>query len=481
MRASINELLASAKARNKNYHFGANPQALIVPHAGYIYSGKTAASAYASLPSPHLIRRVLLLGPSHRVGFHGIASPACDSFETPLGEVAIDTRTLYLLKQQQLVKDHREAHRWEHCLEVQLPYLQETLGHFELIPLLIGDAPPQHIAQVVDDVIAEYQQQGFNTGELLIIISSDLSHYHEYQVANQKDQRTSFAICQHSHSLKGDEACGCRAINGFMMSQLAANLTVECIDLCNSGDTCGNKDRVVGYGAFTFTYKPADGLTPSKRNSRAKADTSQDTLRNTEPPLPDSDSEPLLANEDKKILLATARSAIGNRLNPDIGLIPAPDSLTLREIRSCFVSLHKHGKLRGCMGALRGYQPLYLDVIEHAQAAAFRDYRYHPVNEDELIDLDIEISILSIETPIQFSSERQLLSQINVGVDGLTIETGSHHATFLPSVWTQLHTAEEFLLHLKQKAGLTVGAWPTDIKAWRYSTVQFSEKEGLRS
>lgn len=488
LRSSVQALLMDAQGRINKENFSDNPQALIVPHAGYIYSGNIAASAYVSLPAPEKIRRVLLLGPAHRVSFHGVASPDCDRFETPLGEIQLDTRALYQLKQQLLIKDDKKAHHSEHSLEVQLPYLQETLGKFELVPLLVGNVPPQHIAQIIDDLVDEYLQEGLSLDNFLTIVSSDLSHFHEYQTANIKDKSTSEAICQRSSSLSGDEACGCRAINGLMMSNFAAQLAVQCIERGNSGDTCGNKDRVVGYGAFALTSKTrSDSTSLTNRTTAAKRHLSETSPKQQAPsvlkPEPtdretDRSYQPIKLNaSEKRFLLNLARSAIEHHLNPDMKLLSGSIPEIVNNNWSCFVTLQKHGELRGCMGALQAYQPLYFDVIEHAQSAAFRDYRYQPVTEDELKFIDIEISVLSSEYPIEFSSERDFLQQMTPGQDGITIESGHHRATFLPTVWDQLKTADEFLLHLKQKAGLTVGAWPDDIKAWRYSTAQFSEKD----
>lgn len=488
LRSSVQALLKDAQARIKSKNFSDNPKALIVPHAGYIYSGNIAASAYASLPAPEKIRRVLLLGPAHRMSFRGVASPDCDRFETPLGEIPLDTRALYQLKQKLLIADDKKAHHSEHSLEVQLPYLQETLGKFELVPLLIGNSPPQLIAQIIDDLVDEYLQEGLSLDNFLTIVSSDLSHFHEYHTANTKDRSTSEAICRHSSSLNGDEACGCRAINGLMMSDFASRLSVQCIERGNSGDTCGNKDRVVGYGAFALTNQASSDTTIqldenptveilTQKATPKKQDTSTHKQEPTKPETGLSYQPIKLKSSEKRFLLNLARSAIEHHLNPGIKLLSGSIPEIVNNNWSCFVTLKKQGELRGCMGALQAYQPLYFDVIEHAQSAAFRDYRYQPVIKDELTFIDIEISVLSSEHPIDFSSEKDFLKQMIPGQDGITIESGPHRATFLPAVWDQLKTADEFLLHLKQKAGLSVGAWPDDIKAWRYSTAQFSEKD----
>lgn len=220
------------------------PKALIAPHAGYIYSGPIAASAYRTLKHCETIKRVVLLGPSHKVALRGIASPSCERFSTPLGDIELDTQTLVTLEQQGLVHPQEEAHRWEHSLEVQLPFLQTLLDDFRLIPLVVGDSPPEEVARVLDQI--------WGNEETLIVISSDLSHYLDYSSAKQTDRQTSRAIEAFDNHLNGEQACGCRAINGLLSCEHAKDLHLTTLDVRNSGDTAGPKDRVVGYGAYVL-------------------------------------------------------------------------------------------------------------------------------------------------------------------------------------------------------------------------------------
>jgi len=221
------------------------PKVLVLPHAGYVYSGPVAASGYRLLT--HLenkIRRVILLGPSHRVALRGIALPTQDTFATPLGNIPLDTATIATLITLPQVGYLDAAHQQEHSLEVHLPFLQDTLEKFQLIPMVVGETTPADVAEVLNVV--------WGGDETLIIISSDLSHYLPYDKACKKDLHTAERILHFKSDLEGEEACGCRPLNGLLLAAKQHGLRAELLDLRNSGDTAGSKDRVVGYGAFAF-------------------------------------------------------------------------------------------------------------------------------------------------------------------------------------------------------------------------------------
>lgn len=223
-----------------------NPKAIVVPHAGYIYSGPIAASAYKQIiPLKDKINRVVLLGPSHRVAFTGLAVPESDVFNTPLGNIPIDQKSIQQLSDLPQVIASDQAHRDEHSLEVQLPFLQEILGEFSLIPLVVGDAERHEVAEVINRL--------WGDEHTLIVISTDLSHYHEYNEAQQLDRATSDAIENLKPDLIGyEDACGRNGLKGMMTVAEEKNLSVDILDLRNSGDTAGDKNRVVGYGAYVF-------------------------------------------------------------------------------------------------------------------------------------------------------------------------------------------------------------------------------------
>jgi len=233
----------SALLRNAETKAGPAPKALIVPHAGYIYSGPVAAAAYRLLaPAKHAIRRVVLFGPAHRTYLDGMAVPAADSFSTPLGNVSLDQAMIGEVVKLPGVRVSDAAHKDEHSLEVQLPFLQTVLEKFTLVPIVVGQCAATLVANVMDAV--------WGGLETLIVVSSDLSHYLPYDQARLVDKNTCERILSGAAALSGDEACGANAINGLLSSNHFRQLQVEAIDVRNSGDTCGDKTRVVGYGAF---------------------------------------------------------------------------------------------------------------------------------------------------------------------------------------------------------------------------------------
>ncbi len=235
----VKHLLAAAKSH------AFRPKALIVPHAGYIYSGAIAASAYASLrAAAATIRRVVLLGPTHRVAVHGLALPGVDVFETPLGRVKLDQNLMVAIAHLPQVTVSREAHALEHSLEVQLPFLQSVLSDFTLLPLAVGWTSAQEVAEVLEKL--------WGGEETLIVISSDLSHYLPYATAQRVDNETVQAILQLRQPITHDHACGGTPVSGLIIAAQNHHLTPHLLDLRNSGDTAGSHDRVVGYAAIAF-------------------------------------------------------------------------------------------------------------------------------------------------------------------------------------------------------------------------------------
>lgn len=241
----IDKLLRQAKASA-----GPLPKAVIVPHAGYIYSGPIAASAYQRVAAGRgTIRRVVLLGPAHRVPVRGLALPQAEAFQTPLGTVPVDAEAEALIADLPQVVASAPAHAWEHSLEVQLPFLQKILGEFTLVPLVVGDATAQEVAEVLDRL--------WGGPETLIVISSDLSHYLPYELAQKIDDQTVHMILD-LRGVSHEQACGGTPVNGLLLAAQRHRLRPELLDLRNSGDTAGDHDHVVGYAAFAFVEQPSD-------------------------------------------------------------------------------------------------------------------------------------------------------------------------------------------------------------------------------
>lgn len=238
------QTLLAASASDAAYG-AAVPKAIIVPHAGYVYSGSTAAQAYQQLAAArHRIGRVVLLGPVHRVPVRGLALPGVDAFDTPLGRVSIDQTGVAAIASLPQVVVSAAAHAQEHSLEVQLPFLQTVLDNFTLLPLAVGDATPAQVAQVLDAL--------WGGDETLIVISSDLSHFLPYNVATAVDADTVQAMLRLDDTLSHAQACGATPVNGLLLAARQHGLVPKLVAQCNSGDTAGDKLRVVGYAALAF-------------------------------------------------------------------------------------------------------------------------------------------------------------------------------------------------------------------------------------
>jgi hypothetical protein len=226
----------------------ATPKAIIAPHAGYMYSGAIAGSIYARLaPLAGKVTRVVLAGPAHRVYVSGAAVPSVEGFASPLGNVPLDTAAIAALRALPFVEVSDAAHAREHSLEVHLPFLQAVLGSFSLVPIVVGDAVPDEMAMLFETI--------WGGRETLIVVSSDLSHYLPYESARGRERDTARAIVDLEATLVPEEACGAASINGLLRAARAHGMAAELVDLRNSGDTAGSRDRVVGYGAFAFTER----------------------------------------------------------------------------------------------------------------------------------------------------------------------------------------------------------------------------------
>lgn len=244
---ALRSALAECTRRSGTVRPPGRPKALIAPHAGYMYSGPIAASAYSALTPWGLeISRVVLLGPSHHVAFRGLATSSAEYFLTPLGPIQLDLGAVLTLQELPYVRCRDDAHAAEHSLEVHLPFLQQALDDFRLVPLVVGDAVPTDVAAALDRV--------WGGDETLIVVSTDLSHYHTYDSARKVDAETGEAICRlDPAAIDGGRACGFRALNGLLAAASERGLEVTALDERNSGDTAGDRRRVVGYGSYALT------------------------------------------------------------------------------------------------------------------------------------------------------------------------------------------------------------------------------------
>ena len=448
----LSEEVDSFLALHRNDAKYNNVAAVIVPHAGYYFSGNVAASAYMAIDAKKQYKRIFLLGPSHHEWLDGASvNTEADYYATPLGNVKVDHETAVFLTNtnrtnntnnfsntdgmDSVFRYRPEAHDREHCLEVQLPFLQRMFKEVPpIVPIVISTNDYDKLKRM-SEVLEPYF-----TDENLFVISSDFSHYPSYEDAYEVDAKTGKAV----HT----SACGEFAIITLML-MLDGQYEVKHLMYQNSGDI-DNHDhsRVVGYHSFAILRKDSNssGLT------RTNTDFS-------------------LSAEDKKMLKDIALQSIVDSLNgKSVSVCESPLQKYPMLNKKCgaFVSLHKHGHLRGCIGHFGEDYPLHEIVAEMARAAAFEDPRFMPVTRDELNDLDIEISVL---TPMR---RIQSLDEFELHRHGIYIKKGYRSGTFLPQVADEVNwTKEEFVGHCSQdKAGLGWDGW-RDAELYVYEAIVF--------
>jgi len=450
----VDQLLADPKApQAARIPADQKIRGLICPHAGYEYSGPVAAVGYRQLQG-RPIRTVVILAPSHTAHFQGASIPDVEAYRTPLGLVGLSAKAARLRQmppfstksQAKVVRPgfwrqspkelppfgQEDEHTFEHSLEVQLPFLQRALKQFELIPILFGEVDPKEVAEALASQLDE---------DTLVVASSDLSHYHSYETAVDLDRTCLEAIRRMDFEWTADqEACGKGPILALMHLARKKGWTPKVLDYRNSGDTSGERSRgVVGYAAVAFVDQTGEAAGPPAHQ---------------EQPGPHSP-------EERKFLLELARKAVVesvcSRGLPEVAEKDVPERL--RAPTGCFVTLHKQGQLRGCIGHIFPKSPLYKAVMENAMRAALSDFRFPSVRPEELPQIDIEISVLTVPRKLQANSPQDLLQKLQPGVDGVVLRQGQRMATYLPQVWKDLPDKEDFLRHLGQKAGLPPDAW----------------------
>ena len=467
---------------------------IICPHAGYRYSGPIAASAYKLLEGK-TFDTVIVLAPSHTASFEGASIAGNDAFETPLGTIPVSPKAAELARHKPFIPERptkvqtppwwRESlkrlpsdgqatpHTWEHSLEVQLPFLQETIGQFELIPIIMGRVEAPEVAKALLPLLND---------KTLIVCSTDLSHYHSYAQAQSMDRSITDAISRLDLSATQDqEACGKGPILVLMKLAKLLDWEPKLLDLRNSGDTSGQRGQVVGYASYVF-YDPK-GNGPSGNTEIGQENENPEgvhkSAKSTETQSESPDEKPTGYTEQQgDYLVKLARHAIESFLTtgvaPKLDLSTIPEKL--KQKQGCFVTLTERGQLRGCIGSILPQEPLCNAVISRAIAAATEDPRFPPVTASELNDLHIEVSILTVPEPLEYKDAEDLLKKLKPGVSGVVLKDGLHQATFLPQVWKQLPEPAEFLSHLSQKSGLTPNIWRKEhLSIETYQVVAFEE------
>jgi AmmeMemoRadiSam system protein B/AmmeMemoRadiSam system protein A len=412
--------------------------ALVSPHAGYMYSGQVAAYAYKLIEGKSF-DTVVVVGPSHRFPFKGASLWDRGGFRTPLGVVPVDDElSKKLMEKRKEIRFIPEAHNQENSLELQIPFLQTVLKSFKLVPIAMEPDWSWETCQYLASAIAE----AVKGKRVLLVASTDLSHFYTYNIAVELDKIflnhiERFDVEGLNRDLKNNrtEACGGGPVVTIMLAakMLGANHG-KVLKYANSGDVTGDRSRVVGYAAAVF-YKTAGGKEKMKEEKKVGVD--------------------LGLNEDeKKTLHQIAKTVIENKAKgkavPDFKV----ESPTLKENRGAFVTIHKRGQLRGCIGYIEGQGPLHKTIERMAEAAAFKDPRFTPVKENELPELELEISVL---TPLKRITD---VNEIQVGKHGIYIVKGMWAGLLLPQVATEYGwDRQTFLEHTCQKANLPSNAW----------------------
>ncbi|MDI6688150.1 MAG: AmmeMemoRadiSam system protein B [Desulfobacterales bacterium] len=424
-------------------------KALIMPHAGYVCSGLTAAHASLVLRE-NLFNRVVLMGPDHKIGFNNGAISDADAYETPLGLVRLNDDAAKLRANSDLFQSVTDSDRLEHSLEVILPFLQRYLNEFEIIPIVMGGGDVKRFAAAINPMLDQ------NT---LLVVSSDLSHYLPYSQAVDKDKETINMILNlQSNDLLRSYNSSCGKPPLLVMLNMAKHYGWKPLLLhySNSGDTVGGRSQVVGYAAIAFYGDP----------SMLKKDEQQIDL------------------QLGQALVKLARQAIMQRLGlkisdkeSDLAATAVKDE-ALKARCGTFVTLKIAGNLRGCIGSLAAEESIIDGIKRNAVNAAFYDPRFSPVTVEEIEKVDIEISILTSPQPLEYINSVDLISKLRVNVDGVVLRKGMAGATFLPQVWEQLPRPENFLSHLCVKAGLPANAWEnTKLEISTYQVQYFEEKK----
>ncbi|MDR1256039.1 MAG: AmmeMemoRadiSam system protein B [Puniceicoccales bacterium] len=411
--------------------YGCSSRALIVPHAGYAYSGKLAVKALQYLDKG--VKNVFIFSPAHRLAFDGIAVSDYGGFQTPLGTIPTNNAISGELLAGFGCELLNEAFDNEHAVEVQLPLLKACVGDIQVIPIVVGNAKHGSVARIMEKFWPDKSNA--------FLISSDLSHFHSHEEAMLLDASSCNAIESCSvEDFRPDYACGATAICGLMNFAAANNFSLIRIGTYNSGEVSGDRARVVGYGAWM--------LAESCRNKFIKDNFADDII---------------------KICRGSVESSLAGKENFKPGNVPE----VLNQLGASFVTLEIGDNLRGCIGSIRARQPLVADLVQNAHSAAFKDPRFPPLTPEEFKNVTVRVSLLSHPQRIAFENEQDLLDAIVPKMDGIIIKDGVFQAVYLPCVWEQLPSKGEFLASLKRKAGLPRDHFSKTFEAFKFSTEYF--------
>ena len=450
LRRTIAKLVASAEKIKIREPAHAALRALIIPHAGYIYSGVTAAHCTRVLKGRQF-SKVIVMGPDHQVGVRHAAISDVAAYETPLGRIDLHQDSKKLRESSPLFESSPLSDGAEHSVEVVLPFLQYGLESFKLIPMVIGGGDPAKIAVFIETVM---------DGDTLLVASSDLSHYLPYNRAVSWDKATVELITKlepEQLMVRPNSACGRAPVAVILHLARQRGWQPVLLNYTNSGDTAGEKGQVVGYAAVAF-YEIS-----KERGVRQM--------------------ESCLEQEQGRVLLGHARRTIMERLGETYGK-EATELLERKLEESCFknksgtfVTLTLEGSLRGCIGNMSATVTLKDGVGQNAINAAFQDPRFSLLTKEELEKVHIEISVLTEPERLEHNGGNDLVQKLRPNIDGVIISKGAYQATFLPQVWKQLPRTDDFLNRLCMKAGIPEESWQSEaLEVQTYQVISFEEE-----
>lgn len=407
-------------------------KAVIVPHAGYFYSGQVAASAFKQLEEEY--ETVFLIGPSHKYYLENVSVSGFKYFSTPLGNVKLSEKAKEINEKEKIISEIEEAHENEHSLEIELPFLQTQLKDFKIVPLIVGPTNTTKLKDILIDYVGEKD---------LIVVSVDLSHYHEYNEAITLDSNSINNILElNDEKILDSEIDAPWAVSSLLKIAKEKSWKPYLIAYSNSGDISADKESVVGYSAIVFV------------------------------------EEKSFSDSEKRFLLNLARESAedylkkGKKIEIDEKDVPE----NIKEKKGCFVTFTKDEQLRGCIGYILPEKPLYECVIENSINAAVKDSRFSPVNSSELEDIIIDISVLSVPTLFEHKNYEELLVKLGQDKYGVVLINGMHQSTFLPSVWEFIPDKQNFLASLCIKGGMKEDCGKDNkTEVYLYTAEDFSE------
>ncbi len=389
-----------------------NVKAIIVPHAGYMYSGRTAAYSFKQLSDK--TEKVFVLGTAHKYPLKGASVSEYDYYNSPLGKIKVSDCIKNILKESTIV-NVEEADYGEHSIEIEIPFLQRVLGNFELIPIIVGRVDSKEFSEVLEK---------YYDDKSVIVASVDLSHFHTYDEAKKLDGYSIDCILNlNAEGIKQAEIDSPYAIMALIELAKRKKWKVKLLDYKNSGDIIKDKESVVGYSSIVF-YEP---------------------------------EVKLFTGEDKKYMEKLAKETVETFVKEGKKLFVENPPENLKKKLACFVTIKDNIDLRGCIGTIEPVGNLFDSIIDNAISASSRDYRFEPITENELPDLNYEVSVLTEPEDLKYKNENDLLEKI---IDkGVILEKYGHRAVYLPQVWEHFSSPEDFLSSLCRKAGLQSGEW----------------------